>query len=114
METMNNLDAALAEVEGRNGSYDDGYYQEQPYEIHVKHGVSFQKTSIKVLSANTLGQVFNKTAQEIGIDPRKDNSIFMNEQTGSSTTDSTMTVGEFGLINGSTVVVHPDGKVAAE
>lgn len=110
MGAMNNLDAALDEVEGRN-TYAE-CVQEEPYDIYVKNGISGNKTTLFVYPANTLGQVINQTAKSIGLDPNKSNSIFINEETGDSSTDLAMPIEEFNIHPNGVLSILQDGKVA--
>lgn len=109
MGTRNNLDAALEAVEGRNNYATS---TQEAFDIYVKNGVSGAKTTLLVYPANTLKQVFDKTAKEIGIDPNKSNNIFINEETGNSSTDCGMSIAEFSINPNGILSIHQDGKVA--
>ena len=81
------------------------------YNIIVKSYNSGMERKLTVFPTNTLGQAYKATASDLGINDRE-NVIFVNEKTQASVSDSDMTIGEFGIGDGNTLIIQPDGMVA--
>jgi len=104
------LNDALDEIDGGvSGTQNSG----EAFDIYVKNGASGNKTTFYTTGANWLSQVFEGTAKQIGLDVNKTNTIYINES-GMSTTEGKLSVGEFGLKEGAVLTIQQDGKVAAE
>lgn len=104
------LDRALEQVEGisnNTNTYDN------VFEITVKNMNSESKTMIPVLPENTLEQVFNGVAGELGLDKYKTNNFYINDS-NESTTDGGLRLREFGIKDHSMLRIQQDGKVAAD
>ena len=108
---MMDLDQALNEVEREfdNVTVDNN----SAFDITVKNGISEEKTMLYVTKANTLGQVLNATAVQLGINTEKNDIIFVNETTGISATDTGLTLGEFKAEENTVISIASNGKVAA-
>lgn len=104
-----NLDERLAVVEA---GADNGN-QDEAYDIYVKNGISGNKVSFYAAPDNWLIQIFEGTAKDIGLNPQNSTNIYFNEN-GQSTSDSEMSLGEFGIGPGSVLTIQQDGKVAAD
>ena len=61
---------------------------------------------------NTLGQVLEGYAEDIGVSPADDKILFINKRTQKSTSDKNMTIEAFDLCNGDVLVLGDDAKVA--
>ena len=106
------LDQALSEVE--NAYVENGYAESgAAYNIRVKNAVNNQKTDLLVVSGNTLGQVLEGTKEDLGW-KRGKISLFLNERTGKSTTDSSMPLREFQIGEEDVLSIEADYGVAAE
>jgi len=103
---LSKLNEALDMVENTEQGAENGF------DITVMNGNSDSKTTFYASSENWLVQVFEGTAKSLGLDINKANNIYLNER-GQSTSDAEMTLGEFGLKEGSVLTIQQDGKVAA-
>lgn len=74
-------------------------------------GTTFPKVS--VYGYNTMFDVLDEYAGDIGIDPNSSKIIFTNKRTGEATCNSDTTVAAFGLCNGDVLAVADNGGVAA-
>lgn len=107
------LEQALSEVEsGFNAN--ETTNTDVAFDIIVKNGQTSQKTSLYVTPANTLRQVFEATATDLGFNISKTNNIYVNENTSQSATDSAVTLKEFQVAENTVISIEQDGKVAAE
>lgn len=111
-KTMRNLEQALSEVE--NGLGTEETNTSNAFDIIVKNGQTSQKTTLYVTPANTLKQVFEATARDLGFNINKTNNIYVNEKTSQSATDSAVTLKEFQVNENTVISIEQDGKVAAE
>ena len=68
---------------------------------------------VPVLSKNTLGQILQEYAADIGVNPNDSKIIFVNKRTGSSTSDINETVASFDLREGDVLAVSDNAGVAA-
>lgn len=109
---MRNLEQALSEVE--NGLGTEETNTSNAFDIIVKNGQTSQKTTLYVTPANTLKQVFEATARDLGFNINKTNNIYVNEKTSQSATDSAVTLKEFQVNENTVISIEQDGKVAAE
>ncbi len=104
-----NLDERLAMAEASTGNG----YQSEAYDIYVKNGISGNKVSFYANPDNWLIQIFEGTAVDIGLDPKNPKIIYFNEK-GQSTSDSEMSISEFGIGPRDVLTIQPDAGVAAE
>ena len=109
---MRDLEQALSEVE--NGLGTEETNTGNAFDVVVKNGQTSQKTTLYVTPANTLKQVFEATAGELGFNINKTNNIYVNEKTSQSATDSAVTLKEFQVNENTVISIEQDGKVAAE
>lgn len=109
---MRNLEQSLSEVE--NDISTGEINTNNAFDIVVKNGQTSQKTTLYVTPANTLRQVFEATARELGFNVSKTNNIYVNERTSQSATDSAVTLKEFQVDENTVISIEQDGKVAAE
>ena len=89
--------------------------EDAPYDINLLNkvsGVSYPRAS--VYGANTLGQILQEYAEDIGIDPESRRISHENKRTGASTSDSGETVSGLELIDGDVLVFADDGDVASK
>lgn len=107
------LEQALNGIENGNTGVVNGNADNVAFDIVVKNGQDSQKTTLYVTPANTLGQVFEATAAELGFNTGKKNNIFVNESTSQSATDPTVTLKEFQVSENTIISIEQDGKVAA-
>ena len=108
---MRDLERVLSEVE--SGFCVEEKAVNNAFDIIVKNGQTSQKTTLYVTPANTLKQVFEATARELGFNINKTNNIYVNEQTSQSATDSAVTLKEFQVNENTVISIEQDGKVAA-
>ena len=73
-------------------------------------GATFPKA--RAYMNNTLGQLLDGYAKDIGVDPKSEKIIFINSRTNKSTSDKNMTVEEFGLFSGDVLKIEDDSGVA--
>ncbi len=73
-------------------------------------GATFPKA--RAYMNNTLGQLLDGYATDIGVDPNSEKIIFINSRTNKSTSDKNMTVEEFGLFSGDVLKIEDDSGVA--
>lgn len=109
---MRDLEQALSEVENVLGTEETN--TRNAFDIIVKNGQTSQKTTLYVTPANTLKQVFEATARDLGFNINKTNNIYVNEKTSQSATDSAVTLKEFQVNENTVISIEQDGKVAAE
>ena len=67
-----------------------------------------------VYGTNTLGQVLNEYALDIGVNPDDDKILFENKRTGASTSDTNETVAGLGLQEGDVLAISDNAGVAGE
>lgn len=67
-----------------------------------------------VYGANTLGQVLQEYAIDIGVNPNDSKILFENKRTGASTSDITETVEGLGLQEGDVLAISDNAGVAAD
>ena len=67
---------------------------------------------VPVLKANTMNQILETYAVDIGIDRNGSKIIFENKRTGKSTSDSSETVKALELEKGDILAISDDGGVA--
>lgn len=108
---MRDLEQVLSEVE--SGFVTEETNTNNAFDIVVKNGQTSQKTTLYVTPANTLRQVFEATATELGFNVNKTNNIYVNEKTSQSATDSSVTLKEFQVNENTVISIEQDGKVAA-
>lgn len=108
---MRDLEQVLSEVE--SGFVTEETNTNNAFDIVVKNGQTSQKTTLYVTPANTLRQVFEATATELGFNVNKTNNIYVNEKTSQSATDSYVTLKEFQVNENTVISIEQDGKVAA-
>lgn len=108
---MRDLEQVLSEVESGLGT--EKTNTSNAFDIVVKNGQTSQKTTLYVSPANTLRQVFEATAKELGFNVNKTNNIYVNEKTSQSATDSAVTLEEFQVNENTVISIEQDGKVAA-
>ncbi len=65
-----------------------------------------------VLGTNTLGQVLQEYAVDIGVNPHDSKILFENKRTGASTSDTNETVEGLGLQNGDVLAISDNAGVA--
>lgn len=65
-----------------------------------------------VLGINTLGQILNEYALDLGLNPKDPKVIFENKRTGVATSDSQETVEGLGLQDGDVLAIVDNGGVA--
>ena len=65
-----------------------------------------------VYGTNTLGQILNEYAEDIGINRKTAKVLFENKRTGDSTSDSNETVDGLGLRAGDVLAISDDCPVA--
>lgn len=111
IKEMRDLERVLSEVE--SGFCVEEKAVNNAFDIIVKNGQTSQKTTLYVTPANTLKQVFEATARELGFNINKTNNIYVNEQTSQSATDSAVTLKEFQVNENTVISIEQDGKVAA-
>ena len=94
------IETALEEVEGA-------------FEIDLLNkvtGVNYPKAA--VYGDNTLGQILEEYAEDIGVNPRDSKILFENKRTGASTSDSSETVTGVGLQAGDVLDSSDNAGVA--
>ena len=92
---------------------DMDYENEEIIEISLKNQVSGATfPQARVYGNNTLGQLLEGYAKDIGIKIGEKRVIFTNKRTGKSTSDTKMSVDEFGLIDKDVLEVGDDSTVA--
>lgn len=67
---------------------------------------------VPVYGKNTLGQVLQEYAADIGVNPKDSKIIFENKRTGRSTSDTKETVEGFDLCEGDVLAVEDNAGVA--
>ena len=65
-----------------------------------------------VYGANTLGQVLQEYAADIGVNPHDSKILLENKRTGASTSDTNETVGGLGLQEGDVLAISDNAGVA--
>ncbi len=80
--------------------------------LNKNTGTSYPKAP--VFGANTLGQVLDEYAVDIGVNPDDSKIIFTNKRTGASTSDSDETVEGLGLRDGDVLAISDNAGVAAQ
>lgn len=96
------IDGALAATEGT-------------FEIDLVNKVSGANyPQATVYPTNTLGQVLEEYAIDLGVNPKERKIQFENKRTGDSTSDTNETVAGLGLQEGDVLAITDDGHVAAE
>lgn len=107
------LEQALSEVES-SFTANQTASTDVAFDIEVKNGQTSQKTTLYVTPANTLRQVFEATATDLGFNINKTNNIYVNEKTSQSATDAAVTLKEFQVTENTVISIEQDGKVAAK
>ena len=93
------IETALEEVEGA-------------FEIDLLNkvtGVNYPKAA--VYGDNTLGQILEEYAEDIGVNPRDSKILFENKRTGASTSDSSETVAGLKLQTGDILVISENAHI---
>lgn len=86
---------------------------EEIFEISLKSQVTgATRPKVRVYKSNTLGQVLEGYADEIGVDPNDKKILFINKRTSKSTSDKNMTIEAFDLCSGDVLIVGDDSRVA--
>ena len=96
------IDGALAATEGA-------------FEIDLLNkvtGTTYPQAA--VYSTNTLGQVLQEYAVDIGVNPHDSKILFENKRTGASTSDINETVENLGLQEGDVLAISDNAGVAAD
>lgn len=105
---LQDLNAALdmAEAEEVN--------QKKAFNFFVKNVNSGSKVEFFATGENWLIQVLQATAKDLGLNPdvEKEKTFFSNDE-GQSTSDSKLSLGEFGIKENSVLTIHQDAGVAA-
>lgn len=65
-----------------------------------------------VFGTNTLGQILEEYAADIGVNPDNSKVIFLNKRTGQNTSDKNETVKGLDLQEGDVLAISDDGGVA--
>lgn len=96
---------------------DDGHVaaDEEVFEINLLNketGTTYPRAA--VCGANTLGQVLEGYAADIGVNPEDSKVIFTNKRTMASTCDTAETIEGLGLQAGDVLAISDDGHVAAD
>ena len=65
-----------------------------------------------VYATNTLGQILQEYAVDIGVNPYDSKILFENKRTGASTSDTNEIVGGLGLQEGDVLVISDNAGVA--
>ena len=94
------IDGALAEAEG-------------VFEIDLLNkvtGTTYPQAA--VYGTNTLGQMLQEYAADIGVNPNDSKILFENKRTGASTSDTSETVAALGLQGGDVLAVSDNAGVA--
>ena len=80
--------------------------------IEIANSTNNKSGSYEVFPENTLAEVINICRAEMGISDAIEKINF--EVNGKTYSDPTLTVAEVGLANGTKLLIHPSGRVAAE
>lgn len=78
--------------------------------LNKASGVGYPRA--EVLPENTLGQILDMYAEDLGVDPGDSKVIFENKRTGESTPKRDMTVAAFGLQSGDVLAISDNAGVA--
>lgn len=113
MSTLNDLDTALEAVENENAVEETVTTNSNAFDLKVMNKLSGNKTTLYVTPENTLGQVFEKTAETLGLNKEKENTIFLNERTGETTASKWLPLGKFNVLPDTMISISQDAKVAA-
>lgn len=103
---LQDLNAALDMAEAKEKD------QKKAFSFFVKNVNSGSKVDFFATGENWLIQVLDGTAEALGLDP-KAKTFFSNDE-GQSTSDSNLSLGEFGIKEGSVLTIHQDAGVAAK
>lgn len=106
MAVLQDLNAALDMAEANEKN------QKQAFSFFVKNVNSGSKVDFFATGENWLIQVLEGTAKDLGLDP-KAKTFFSNDE-GQSTSDSNLSLAEFGIKEGSVLTIHQDAGVAAK
>ena len=88
--------------------------EEKPFEIDLCNKVTgMTYPQVAVFPMNTMGQVLQEYANEIGVNPNDSKVLFENKRTGASTSDSNETVEGLGLQEGDVLAISDNAGVAA-
>ena len=91
--------------------FEDIQVAEESLTIDLCHGNGTTRPNVKVSPMDELGKIAKEHAADLGIEAGA-RCQFTNKRTHESTSDQTLTVAGFGLINGDTLVVNDDACVA--
>ena len=78
--------------------------------VNKATGATYCQTA--VLGTNTLGQILNEYAGDLGVNPKDPKILFENKRTGASTSDSQETVDGLGLEDGDVLAIVDNAGVA--
>lgn len=107
MENIRDLNASLDMAEAAERAKNE-------FTFFVKNANSGAKIEFFASGENWLIQVFDATAEKLGLNPdyQKDKPFFSNDA-GKTTSDSEMSLSEFGIKEGSILSIHQNDGVAA-
>ena len=101
---MTNYNDFLDDVEWEEDGYGEGFW------LNLKNGLSGAQNMKPVSPADTLGQIAQKCPKLIGSKKSAKRYIFEHERTHETTSETGVTVQEFGLESGDTLVIYDDGS----
>lgn len=78
--------------------------------VNKGSGVTYAK--VPVVGGNTMGQLLDAYAQDLGIRRDAAKLVFVNKRTGVESCDENETVEGMGLMNGDVLAISDDGGVA--
>lgn len=107
---MVDIDAMLDAVEAEAVKEKKNKCQEKEIEIIVNKNYGENQLYLQVYPDNTMGEILQMYKTEMGTIP--DNPEFMNARTCKMTADQNCTVAELGLMEGDTLNVFTNTKVA--
>lgn len=81
----------------------------ESFQLKLKNGLSEAENVMPVYPANTLGQIAEKCPKLIGTKKHAKRYNFEHGRTHRTESDTELTVSEFGLRAGDTLVVYDDG-----
>ena len=101
---LQDLNAALDMAEAKEVD------QKKAFNFFVKNVNSGNKVDFFATGENWLIQILEATAKDLGLNP--DSKTFFSNDEGQSTSDSTLSLAEFGIKEGSVLSIHQDAGVA--
>lgn len=110
---MTNINEMLNMVEAEIQEESTLIYGMQ-FDLKICNKASGAKDTMSVYSKNELGQVCVACEDLIGINPNSSTFVFENARTQKSTSDKSMTLEDFDIKKGDTLIISDDGKVAAD